>query len=308
MEFVLGRTAPARGGHPASSERSAPGPRSGLASPGGRGGRRAKKNYGGKLSWSRDRGRGGWLRAPPPSKPDGRISRIGLSSRWFTSERIDATSMGSFQAREPLLATQRLAAPGVPQHESRQQPLWPRQRFAPSRVWARGLSGVDSPMGTTTGLVCCLGHRVSTALHPFAPPALLGFVATMGALTPGRPALRFPLRAREHRLWRRPGLPAFWHRVFRSFRLQPPLVVPAWFWVLHTERTGPPCSGRPLQGRASVGLRRWGAGSPRRQAESSSLALRTNRSPPVALHPASRRRSYRRLRDARTSRQGLSPC
>jgi len=43
-------------------------------------------------------------------------------------------------------------------------------------------------------------------------------------------------------------------------------------------------------------------------AESSSLVLRTNRSPPVALHPASRRRSYHWLRDARASRQGLPPC
>ena len=42
------------------------------------------------------------------------------------------------------------------------------------------------------------------------------------------------------------------------------------------------------------------AGSPQRSAESSSLALRTNRSPPVALHPASRRRSYFRLQSART--------
>ena len=30
------------------------------------------------------------------------------------------------------------------------------------------------------------GHRVSTFLHPFAPPALPGFDATMGALTPAR--------------------------------------------------------------------------------------------------------------------------
>src|SRR5208337_4902405 len=59
---------------------------------------------------------------------------------------------------------------------------------------------------------------------------------------------------------------------------------------------------------ASIGLRHYLAGSPRRPAESRSLALRTNRSPPVALHPASRRRSYHWLRDARASRQGLPPC
>src|SRR5208337_1643783 len=34
------------------------------------------------------------------------------------------------------------------------------------------------------------GHYASIFLHPFAPPALPGFLATMGALTPGRSALR----------------------------------------------------------------------------------------------------------------------
>ncbi len=43
------------------------------------------------------------------------------------------------------------------------------------------------------------------------------------------------------------------------------------------------------------GLRPLPAGSPHEQAESSSLALRTGRSPPVASHPASRRRSFLRL-------------
>src|SRR5258705_13491332 len=74
------------------------------------------------------------------------------------------------------------------------------------------------------------GHRESTFLHPFAPPALPGFRATMGALTPGRPALRILIRDNEHRLWRRPGLPASRHRTVRSFRLQPPTVAPTRFW------------------------------------------------------------------------------
>jgi len=47
---------------------------------------------------------------------------------------------------------------------------------------------------------------------------------------------------------------------------------------------------------ASFGLRHWSAGSPRPQAESGSQSLRTGRSPPVALHLASRRRSYLQLR------------
>jgi len=43
------------------------------------------------------------------------------------------------------------------------------------------------------------GHRVSTFLRPFAPPALPGFVATMDALTPVRPALRPVMSGNEHR-------------------------------------------------------------------------------------------------------------
>jgi hypothetical protein len=216
--------------------------------------------------------------------------------------------MGRCQAILPMFGTQSLWAPRAPVDQGRQQPLWPLQRFAMARVFARVLSGWASLVGNRPGLVRCLGQHGSTFLHPFAPPALLGFFATMGALTPGRPALRFP-KAHEHRLGRRPGLPAFCHRIFRSFRLQPPTVVPivALGFSRRAYRTTLPWS--PFSRvQASVGLRHQPAGSPRRSAESSSLALRTNRSPPVALHPASRRRSYRQLRSARTLRQGLSPC
>ena len=38
------------------------------------------------------------------------------------------------------------------------------------------------------------------------------------------------------------------------------------------------------------------------------VCLRTNSSPPVALHPASRRRSYLRLRSCGFLRHGLPPC
>jgi hypothetical protein len=50
------------------------------------------------------------------------------------------------------------------------------------------------------------GHHASIFLHPFAPPALPGFLATMGALTPGRSALRVLMRDNEHRPGARPGL------------------------------------------------------------------------------------------------------
>src|SRR5438128_2278498 len=35
----------------------------------------------------------------PPSEPDWRVSRIRLSSQWFTSERIDAAAHGLVQER-----------------------------------------------------------------------------------------------------------------------------------------------------------------------------------------------------------------
>ena len=216
--------------------------------------------------------------------------------------------MGRCQAIQPMFGTQSLMALSAPDYQGRQQPLWLPQRFAMARVFARVLSGWASLVSNRPGLVRCFGHHVSTSLHPFAPPALPGFFATMGALTPGRPALRFP-KAHEHRLWRRPGIPAFCHRIFRSFRLQPPTVVPTRLWgflcqAYRTTLLWPPL----MRGHASIGLRHYLGSSPRRPAESSSLALRTNRSPPVALHPASRRRSYLRLRSARTLRRGLSPC
>ena len=224
--------------------------------------------------------------------------------------------MGSFQARKPLLGKEgvepalwqqpRAHACFVPRFEGRQQPCCPLQRFDPER---RGLgpSDVDSPCGHYHRFVVrCHELHVSTFLHPFAPPELPGFFATMGALTPGRAALRLGCLVTGFEL--RPGIPAFCHRIFRSFCLQPPSVAPTPFWGFLRRAYRTTGLWSPLRGHASLGLRRCPAGSPRRPAESSSLALRTDRSPPVALHPASRRRSYHRLRDTRIPRQGLSPC
>jgi hypothetical protein len=225
--------------------------------------------------------------------------------------------MGSFQARKPLFGKEGrepalwhqagTLASFVPRVEGRQQPFRPLQRFD-LRPRVADLSGGFSPRGHFHRSVVRRHERhVSTSLHPFAPPALPGFFATMGALTPGRAALRLEGVVAGFEL--RPGLPVFCHRTVRSFRLQPPTVVPSRLWGFFA-------SGLPdhaavavlFRTRASFGLRQSLAGSPRRSAESSSLALRTNRSPPVALHPASRRRSYLRLRSARTLRQGLAPC
>ena len=50
------------------------------------------------------------------------------------------------------------------------------------------------------------GHLASIFLYPFAPPALPGFAATMGTLTPGRPVLCVLMRNNELRPEIRPGL------------------------------------------------------------------------------------------------------
>ena len=194
-----------------------------------------------------------------------------------------------------------------PLFEGRQHPLCPDRRFDPAPA-AQDLSGTFSPCGHCLRL--CFPSVWSSRLHLPAPlrstgiTRLLRYYGCSDSWTVGSSALE----EHEHRLCCRPGLPAFCHRTFRSFRLQPPAVVPTHFWGFSRRAYRTTSPWPPFRGHASLGLRHCLAGSPRRPAESSSLALRTDRSPPVALHPASRRRSYLRLRSARTPRQGLSPC
>ncbi len=77
----------------------------------------------------------------------------------------------------------------------------------------------------------------------------------MGALTPGRPALRL---THEHRLDRRPGLPVLCHQTFRSFRLQPPTVVPAHFWVFHCQAYRTTLSWPPfIRAKRHLGFASW---------------------------------------------------
>jgi len=193
--------------------------------------------------------------------------------------------MGGSQATQPLLGKEGMRRASFDSRfGSRQQPRGSSQGFDPV---VQALSVVFSPFGHSRRLNSRrLGHRVSTSLHPFAPPALPGFLARMGALTPERPALRFP-RAHEHRLECRPGLPAL--RVWPSD---------------HSASNHPACptialtrypSASWASGSLRSGLRLSLAGSPHSKAESSSLALRTGRSPPVASHPLSRGRSYVQL-------------
>jgi hypothetical protein len=221
--------------------------------------------------------------------------------------------MGRGQVQQPLLGAQEDESWVAPRGEGHQQTFWPASRVELARRLGRGLSDVASHAvwgggALAFGSVRGDGHGVSTFLHPFAPPELPGFHATMGALTPAR-RLFVSLSGTMNSAWSRAGLPVFGHRTVHSFRLQPPTVVPTRFWGFCTP--GLPdhvAVAACFQASASFGLRQSLVGSPQRSAESSSLALRTERSPPVAPHPASRRRSYLRLRGSRKPRQGLAPC
>ncbi len=160
-----------------------------------------------------------------------------------------------------------------------------RDRVTQARCSSTRIAGIG------TGVVRrgCQDVNASTFLHPFAPPALPGLVARMGALTPVRSVLltgrfrgaRNPAHERRH--CPRTGLPVscVWpsdHSV--SNHLTAPAVALARY----------PSARRAS--RVGSGLRHSLAGSPDSPAESSSLALRTGRSPPVASHPLSQGRSY----------------
>jgi hypothetical protein len=129
-----------------------------------------------------------------------------------------------------------------------------------------------------------------TFLPPFAPRQLRRFIATMEALTPVRlsPAYRSPCLT------------------YSTFLTIPPpttLCTPAVaLYPLHcSQRDRSPIS-RPFvfpidSGHRQNGsrLRHYLAGSPNTPGRIGFVILRTGRSPPVALHPASQRRSYSRL-------------
>jgi site-specific DNA recombinase len=160
-----------------------------------------------------------------------------------------------------------------------------------------------------------LGHSTFTSLRPFAPPELPGFIATMDALTPAGPALRTRVAARggitahERLPGRTAGIPVSSRDNFWPFRLQAPPAVPMRYLGFPDHRAyrryrladDPHPHGScviwasPLFCRLATAAGRIEFAA----AGFSQPVLRTGHSPPVALHLASRRRSYLRLRGAR---------
>ena len=119
------------------------------------------------------------------------------------------------------------------------------------------------------------GLHASTFLSPFAPRPLRRFSARMGTVTPrqvSRPTEVSPL-----------------HVTRPSETILPPTTQLPPSPLLHAT---PQLDGSPLAG---ARLHQWFAGSPGTSGRIKFVLLRTGLSPPVAPHPASRRRSYLRL-------------
>jgi len=128
----------------------------------------------------------------------------------------------------------------------------------------------------------CLDRRYSsTSLPPLAPSPLRDFTATMEALTPIRPALR---SLHEHRLFGEQV-----SLIHVSDLPTPPS--PTTPQALDVDFARYPSSRRVSCLRRSR-LHHFPAGSPTLTGRIEFVFLRMDRSPPVAPHPASRRRSY----------------
>ena len=96
---------------------------------------------------------------------------------------------------KPALMFRPIALPSLtPLVEGCQQPRGRDPRFgaklrgAPDRPLRRMValagSAITSPCGHYRRFLPLMRHHVSTFLHPLAPPALPGFIATMSAVTP----------------------------------------------------------------------------------------------------------------------------
>jgi hypothetical protein len=193
--------------------------------------------------------------------------------------------------------------------ECRQHAVRPDARVRPVRD-GRGLSGGSSQERHCHRFVVSFPacrHFASIFLHPLTPPALPGFFANMGALTserrlfvhesPTKASGHAGVTAHEHRP-SRSALLASCDRTFGPFRLQSSDVV-------KRDKSGLiPLPYRIVSRTIAVSPRPrrviWASPFPSRLATTPDriefvMILRTSRSPPVALHLASRRRSYVQL-------------
>jgi len=155
----------------------------------------------------------------------------------------------------------------------------------PNRAEVSGVLGQNANRCRCTFRLA--GSSASTSLPPFAPRPLRRFITTMKALTPVRVS-------HSHRS------PCFTHIAFLTIpsptTWRPlPLLYTCYLVLSATGflALGPlPVVSGAGRRQSRFRLRHRIAGSPDTHGRNGFVILRTGRSPPVASHPASRRRSY----------------
>jgi len=219
-----------------------------------------------------------------------------LPTRGLTRRR-----KGRFQGEIPLLGKERIRP--TPFHalfERGQHALCPHRGFRPA------------PAGPGVSVLCsrcrhcrrsrfpCCGHHTSIFLRPFAPPALPGFHATTDALTPAWRLFVPDQRAMNTALSTQvslcqvqylPTLPS------PNTPRRPACLV----WFHHAglpEVTPQRGASSPPRDRCVIWVSPFASRLTTTTGRIAFVILRTSRSPPVALHLASQRRSYVRLRDS----------
>ncbi len=101
--------------------------------------------------------------------------------------------MGIVQAEEPVFGKEGSVPPLTPSSRAASIRSGQIRGSTHDHSWCGSDASWVSPArvalaGTAAGLgPAKFGHCVSIFLHPLAPPALPGFIATMGAVTPARP-------------------------------------------------------------------------------------------------------------------------
>ena len=214
--------------------------------------------------------------------------------------------MGCNKREQPLLGKEglspALAVPFASFHpvfQGRQHTFRPDTQFNPGPA-APDLSGPSSLFRHWGRLrfrpsFC----HVSTFLPPLAPRPLRRFIATMEALTPIRLSHAYRSPCFTYSTFLTIPSPTTWRSPVTALsRYALPLSV-----------TGLPVAFQRLSAYFPHGsrLHHFNAGSPETPGRNGFVSLRTGRSPPVALHPASQRRSYSRLQAVAYTWRGLAP-
>ena len=223
--------------------------------------------------------------APPPSEPDWRISRIRLSSWWFTSMRIDRQRRRRYRDPASNLDNMKVA-PCIISHETHRHGKLTMNsilRRAPAEKSPTRLA-----LRHSRQLVfCSVTYNPSTFLRALRSIPVTGLPRYYGRSDscPGGSSVLYQLH--EHRLC--PRQVSLLHAPELPIPLSPITHQP-----LDVALSRYPSAHR-VSPRKRSRLHQCLAGSPTQAGRIEFVSLRMDRSPPAAPHPALRRRRCSRL-------------